>query len=168
MRQKSLWLYGGLAVLICSTAALRAEELVVSETLHKAAEKLFAEEDWVSKVYEDGLKAKTLQPGKTKDDVAKELFGRIEPLLKITPAQEEKFKKGEFDDEANKKAIEAQIALVKQAGAILPVLNKNLIAKHEAGKLKGCDLELAVRLNDLPIRFIKKILEKQEKKEAAQ
>jgi hypothetical protein len=123
---------------------VRAEERVVSGTLLQEID------TWAALAIDDVVKAgKPLPQGVTKEAMKDQTIRSFQPFLMVTKAEEEKFARGEFDDEKNKRLMDAQIDAFKQADAKLPLFSEQSIASYKKGELKGGKLELAVRMNML-------------------
>jgi hypothetical protein len=72
-------------------------------------------------------------------------------LLFVTPEEEAQFRRGQFDDGANKAKLTEQNETFEKAikmGAEIPDFNKKGIAEFKSGKMSRVRMELAVRLNE--------------------
>lgn len=144
------------AMLVC--LQLCAEERVVSGTLLQELD------TWATLAIEDVVKSgKPLPEGVTKEAMKDQTIRSFQPFLMVTKAEEEKFSRGEFDDEKNKRLMDAQIDAFKQADAKLPLFSAQSITSYKKGELKGGKLELAVRMNMLPYVKVRDALQPDKK-----
>lgn len=128
-----------------ASATVFAEERIVSGTLLQELD------TWATLAIEDVVKSgKPLPEGVTKEAMKDQTIRSFQPFLMVTKADEEKFSRGEFDDEKNKRLMEAQIDAFTKADAKLPLFSAQSISAYKKGELKGGKLELAVRMNMLP------------------
>jgi len=146
------------AVLMC--VQLCAEDRVVSGTLLQELD------TWATLAIEDVVKSgKPLPQGVTKEAMKDQTIRSFQPFLMVTKAEEEKFGRGEFDDEKNTRLMDAQIDAFKQAEVKLPLFSEQSIASYKKGELKGGKLELAVRMNMLPYVKVRDALQSGKSKE---
>ena len=138
----------------CSIIA-RSEEMIASDTLTKLAE------SQVIEMYDEAVRS-GMKPSKgmTKADLIARGMEMYKPILMVTPEQEEKYKKGEFNNESNQKTMKDMIRLFEKLEVSLPQLTADSIKKFQAGTLTDGALELAVRLNQVLLNQAKAVLEK--------
>jgi hypothetical protein len=67
-------------------------------------------------------------------------------FLTTTPAQEKLYAAGKFDDDANRKAMDAAIEELKGPPPMAPMFAQFVMSWHQAGKLAGAKLEVGRRL----------------------
>lgn len=139
---------------------LGAEERIVSGTLLQELD------NWAAMAIEEVVKSgKPLPEGVTKEAMKDQTIRSFQPFLMVSKTDEEKFSRGEFDDEKNKRLMDAQIEAFKKADVKLPLFSAQSITAYKKGELKGGKLELAVRMNMLPYVKIRDSLQPEAKEQ---
>lgn len=90
-------------------------------------------------------------PVKLTDEMLRDMTDRSTAFW-VTPAEERRFKEGRYDEAANaRKLTVAGAELERRTGEVSSVF-RYFLEEHKAGRLKGVDLELAVRMLTASLR----------------
>jgi hypothetical protein len=154
---RCLAVLSGGALAVAADAPAAGPEKVVSATLRAEMGKIM---DEILEQATDEQK-KQLPPGAKNIDEMKEfMLKQIDAVITVSAEAEKKFQKGEFDDVSNKKILDGFISILDKIKIDLPAPTKIFFAGHAKNTLHGARLELAVRITQMALANIQKMLEK--------
>lgn len=148
-------------LLISSAALFSAEEpdtgKVASETL------LVQAREMLNEIFSNMKSERRLPPTITDDELAKRVQASVDMLknthsFDVTPAQDEAFKKGEFDDAGNLEQLGQAVTYLKKSKTDLPAQTVYAIRHYEAKDLKGARLEMCLRVVQYNVTKIRTLL----------
>jgi hypothetical protein len=137
-----LKLFAAAAFLLIVGSTVCAEDKAVSDTLLKELKQVIG--SMIEDAKREGV---AMPPGATVEQLETQTVAVLKPVLLVSADEENKFKKGEFDEEGNKKRMDQFPKLFADLKAELPKVAVIFIQENKIGKLSGARLELAVRIN---------------------
>ena len=150
------------ALLLFSSAPLFAGE--EPETGKIASETLLAQaREMLNEIFANMKSERRLPPTITDAELAAHVQSGLNMLkrthsLDVTPAQDESFKKGDFDDERNLDQLGQAITYLKKSRTDLPAQTVYAIRHYEAKDLKGARLEMCLRVVQYNVTKIRTLL----------
>jgi hypothetical protein len=152
------------AFLLITSVALFAGEKPDSESGKAASETLLTQaREMLNEIFENMKSERRLPPTITDAELAKRVQANLDMLksthsFDVTPAQEEAFKKGEFDDARNLEQIGQAISDLKKSKIDLPAQSVYAMRHYEAKDLKGARLEMCLRVVQYNVTKIRSLL----------
>jgi hypothetical protein len=150
------------AFLLITSAALFAGE--EPQTGKAASETLLAQaREMLNEIFANMKSERRLPPTITDAELAAHVQSGLDMLkrthsLDVTPAQEEAFKKGEFDDERNLEQLGQAVTYLKKSKTDLPAQTVYAMRHYEAKDLKGARLEMCLRLVQYNVSTVRTLL----------
>ncbi len=151
-------------VLLCAAALRAGEAPTPSETGKAPSETLLTQaRDMMNEIFDNMKSERRLPPTTTDSELAARVTTNIDMLkatriFDVTPAQDEAFKKGAFDDGRNLEQLGAMIEYLQKKKIDMPAQTVYAIRHYEAKDLKGARLEMCVRVVNYNVSKLRALL----------